>query len=563
MTTNLSQLKSWWQVAKPSKKYFFISWLGMMLSYVCAIISPIFAALAITALTESDFHNAIIYLVIEFGFVTLSYLCKHLNYYNYHKLVASSYVPINEKLVDKVLHARVSSLRKVPKESIMNMLHTDALKVAGLSDSLSIALAKILRVVITIVTIFVINWEAGLIVLMVDILNFILLSRLHNRRLRYLKEINKNVDLRCQKMSEIADGRILAREMEIMTPIKKDYLDATNSYIKSEHHKTMNQSYVGNLFSILYYGAILIATILMVMLVSKGAMTLTLYLIITPYIVSGITIATDTYGVFSDIRIASVSAARIKRVLDFKDYDFAQFGETDLFQINGAIEFRDVNYVNSEDEKSVLKNASFHIKPYEVALFTGARGGGKRVVFNLLRHEIEPTSGEILIDGLNISGYTRKAHHDNFTYVNTKPYFFSGSVMKNLKMVCKDSSKIHKTCMELGISYFLAGLPKQFSTEVNTLPPSQKYLLGVARAILTGCEIIALYEAPTTFEDKDWQVLKSTIDYYTENHLRTFLVFSSSHMFDNCVTKRIEINKGEITNIKLIEKAPTPKNEDN
>jgi ABC-type branched-subunit amino acid transport system ATPase component len=129
--------------------------------------------------------------------------------------------------------------------------------------------------------------------------------------------------------------------------------------------------------------------------------------------------------------------------------------------------------------------------------------------------------------------------------------------MKNLKMVCKDSAKIHKTCMELGISYFLACLPKQFSTEANSLPPAQKYLLGVARAILTGCEIIALYEAPTTFEEKDWLVLKTTIKYYTENHLRTFLVFSSSHTFDDCATTRIEINKGEVTNIKQIERVPT------
>ena len=104
--------------------------------------------------------------------------------------------------------------------------------------------------------------------------------------------------------------------------------------------------------------------------------------------------------------------------------------------------------------------------------------------------------------------------------------------------------------MELGISYYLAGLPKQFSTEANSLPPAQKYLLGVARAILTGCEIVALYEAPTTFEEKDWLVLKTMLQYYTQKKKCTFLVFSSSRMFDDCATKRIEINHGEVTSVK-------------
>ncbi len=551
MTTNFAQLKSWWNVAHPSKKYFFISWLGMFLCAVCSIISPIFAAYAITAITESEFKMAMIYLVIEFCFVAGAYLSRHLNYYIFHKLVASSYVPINEKLLDKVLHAKVNSLKKVPKESILNMLHTDAYRVATLADSLAMALANMLRVAITIVTIFVINWEAGLIVLGVDVLNFFLLSRLHNRRLKYLKEISSNVDGRCKKMSEIADGRMLAREMELTSSIKSDYIDETHRFVKSEHKKTLNQSYVKNFFSIVYYAAILIITLLMVMLVANDHMTLTLYLIITPYIATGITKASDTYDVFSEIRLAAVSAGRIKKVLDFKDYDFAEFGDEDIYKINGAIEFEDVNYSVS-NSSAVLKNVSFAVNPYEIALITGARGGGKRVVFNLLRHEIKAQSGHVRIDGLDLNEYSRKAHHDNFTYVNTKPYFFSGSVMKNLRLVNKNRAQIYQVCMELGITQYLSNQPKKFSTEANALPSNVKYMLGVARALLSGCEIVALYEAPTSFNEREWLQLKSALNYYTENCLRTFLVFSSSHSFDDVATKIIEINGGEVTKIKKI-----------
>jgi len=548
MVTNFSQLKSWWKVAKPSKKYFFISWLGMALSYIFNIISPIFAAYAITAITEADYHMAMIYLILEFITVVLVYLSRHLNYWIFHKLVASSYVPINEKLLDKVLSAKVSSLKQVPKESILNMLHVDAYKVSILADSLAVASARLLRVAITIISIFVINWYAGLIVLGVDILNFLLLSRLHNKRLKHLKDINSNVDLRCRKMSEIADGRILAREMEMASAIKRDYIDETNKYIKFEHKKTLNQSYVGNFFSIVYYFAILVITLLMVMLVANDHMTLTLYLIITPYIASGITVASDAFGVLSEIRIASVSAARIKKVLDFKDYDYADFGNEDIFKINGSIEFRNVNF--SSKSGVSLKDVSFTIDPYEVALVTGLRGGGKRSVFNLLRHEVKPQSGQVLIDGVDINEYSRKAHHDNFTYVNTKPYFFSGSVMKNLRMVNKNRAKIYQVCLELGITNYLSNLPKKFATEANALPANMQYMLGVARAILSECEILALYEAPTSFTEKEWFQLKSVLTYYTQNKMRTFVLFSSSRMFDDVATKVIEINHGQVVKQK-------------
>ena len=254
MNSNISQLRSWYAIAKPNKWHFFVSYFSMTLAYGCNIISPVFAAQAITAITVADYRSAVINLILEFLIVALSYTFKHCNYYIFSKLIGGTYISLNNKILNKVMQAKTSNFSKFPKESILNLLHTDIYNVANFSDKLAIAIAKITRVLVTIVTIFCINWGAGLVVLAVDILNFFMLSRLNDKRLRYIKEIRDNADRRCQKMNQIADSRALSRELNLREQLSHEYMVLANKYQKSEHGRTMNQSYVDNLYAIFYYG---------------------------------------------------------------------------------------------------------------------------------------------------------------------------------------------------------------------------------------------------------------------------------------------------------------------
>lgn len=551
MNGNIAQLKSWYNIAKPSKFLFFISCFAMILAYICNIISPIFAANAITALTEGNFNGACLFLVIEFLIVTLSYLFKHWNFYNFSKLVGSTYVPLNSQVVDKVMQAKTSNFKKVPKESILNMLHQDIYNIANFSDKLGIAIAKVLRVVITIITIFCINWAAGLVVLLVDILNYFCLSKLNDRRLRYIKEIKDNNDKRCQKMNQIVDSRALSRELSLRKKLKNDYMNIADKYVKSEHGRTINQSYVDNLYAIFYYGIILIVTLFMVYMVAGGSLNLTLYLIITPYIVSGITIANESFTILSDLRVATISTNRVKKVLNFTEQEFEEFGDKDYCDIFGIIDFKDVYFKGGKGGNVTIQDVSFHIRPYQITLIGGERGGGKRTIFNLLRRDIIPNSGQIFIDSIDINEYSEYAFRDNFTYINSKPFFYSGSIMKNLHMVCKNTQKVHEVCMQIGLEEYILSLPRKYNTEANSLPLQYKYMLSFARAILTGCEIVALYEFPTSLSEKEFLMLKSALLYYTEIKTHTFIIFSSAKTCQDVADKIIELNNGTVSGIYL------------
>lgn len=551
MNSNISQLRAWYSLAKPNKLHFFISCFAMILAYTCNIISPIFAASAITAITVADYTGAVIYLIIEFIIVALSYLFKHGNFYIYSRLIGGTYISLNNQILNKVMQAKSCNFRKVPKESILNLLHTDIYNVSIFSDKLAIAIAKLFRVIVTIITIFCINWCAGLVVLSVDILNFFILSRLNDKRLKYIKEIRDNADKRCQKMNQIVDSRTLSRELCLREQLSHEYMLLTKKYQKSEHGRTMNQSYVDNLYAIFYYGIILIVTLFMVYMVAGNALNLTLYLIITPYIVSGITIANEAYTVLSDMRTTTIASNRVRKVLNFTEQEFEEFGDKDYCDVFGIIDFKNVCYKGGKGGNNSLNNVSFHIRPYEITLIGGKRGGGKRTIFNMLRRDIKPKSGQILLDNIDLNEYSEHAHRDNFTYINTKPYFYSGSIMKNLKMVCKDTRQIHKICTQIGLEEYILSTPKKYNTEANALPIQYKYLLSFARALLTDCEVVALYEFPSSLTEKEFTLLKSALLYYTEWKLRTFIIFSSANTCENIADKIIEINNGEITSIYL------------
>ena len=83
-------------------------------------------------------------------------------------------------------------------------------------------------------------------------------------------------------------------------------------------------------------------------------------------------------------------------------------GEKELIpeKIRGEIEFRDVNF-SYDDEVSVLKNSFFKAGAGKVVAIVGPTGGGKTTIVNLLMKFYDISSGEILLDGINIDEYKK------------------------------------------------------------------------------------------------------------------------------------------------------------
>ena len=534
-------------MARPNKKLFGFSSLFMILSYTCVIISPLFAAKVIIAINGSDWWGAVLYLSVVFGLLLLERLFWHLNYVIFAKLVGSVYVRLNKEFVEKMYKSKNSNFKKTPKEKLLNILHTEIYNLGDTADNAAMTIGKIFMLVVTVIIIFTINVWVGLAVIVCDILNFILLNHLENKRAKRQRTIREDIDEQYSLFSEIVDSREMVNDLNLARKLKKKYSNHLSGYVMDLHRKTMADSSIKHGFYIFYNFMIFILTLGSVFLTSRGALSIETYFIIIPYITSGIETTNSVFEFMPYLKNSSIYVQRVKSVLSFTEKPDLEFGDIDNDNIIGFVDFENVTYKGDKEGNPAVKNIDLRINAMQTTLILGAKKSGKRTLFRLLHREIIPNKGEISMDGLNILKYSKKTYTTNFNYLSTHPTFFDNSILYNLKMVNKNKNEIINVLDKLNLLNYINSLPNKIYTNVLTLPFDKQYLIAFARTLLTKAEIIALYEFPSSLAFDEKQNLLNII--HTLHKKRTIIIFSADENYANICDKIVTIEKGEITHI--------------
>ena len=188
---------------------------------------------------------------------------------------------------------------------------------------------------------------------------------------------------------------------------------------------------------------------------------------------------------------ASVSAQRIADVLETEpsiitDPALAQ----ELKDCKGVIEFRNVCFSYPGAEEDVLHNISFTAKPSETTAFIGSTGSGKSTLINLIPRFYDATSGEVLIDGINVKNINTHELREHLGYVPQKGVLFSGTIKTNISYADKNASEddILRAANIAQAMEFIDSKPERFETSIaqggNNVSGGQKQRLSIARALL-------------------------------------------------------------------------------
>ncbi len=549
MKENIRMFQNWYRIAKPSKKYFFIAFITVLGASICSIIEPIFAANVITNINLGKFNLVYLFLTIGFLFIVLRKGFWDINYRIYYKLLKHTYMNLEEKIFDKIANAKDVNFETNSKEKLINIIHNDVYNVANFSDLLATRTARLWRLILTIGAIFLINVPVACVIILVDIFNFFILNWINNRIAKSNKRISEAHDVQYESFSEVMDSKDIMKDLNVTKQVKRKFLNSCNGYIKEKNQWNIEYCFLDHYFHVFYQFVIYAMTIFIVYMVSKGQVSLTLYFLIVPYLSSGIEVANDFMTILTEIKRANISTNRVSIILNFTEKELFDFGTNKTDDILGNIDFKNVSYnsTNQEEHNSRIKDISFHIPENETVLFLGQRNCGKRTIFNLLRREIRQDYGDIYVDGIHIWDYTEKVHKTNLNYLTTRPYFFHGSIMKNLEMVCRDKQKIKEVCKMLELDDYICTLPKKYRTDISNLPEGKKYLIGLARTLLTNSEIIILYEFPIALSKMEKDSIKHALDKLYGK--RTILIFSASEECTNLVSQVIKIERGTIESI--------------
>lgn len=198
-----------------------------------------------------------------------------------------------------------------------------------------------------------------------------------------------------------------------------------------------------------------------------------------------------TLGFISNlISRAFISIGRINEVLDSKVEEATGMHQK---EIEGEIIFKNVSLVLNE--KNILKNVSFTVPAHKKTAIIGPTAAGKTQIMYLLTGLIEPTEGEILIDGINVKEYDLKSLYKQMGIVFQDSIIFNTTIEENIDFN-KSSRDLSKIVEAAELSDFISKLDEGLNTTINergsNLSGGQKQRLTLARALAVEPKILLL-----------------------------------------------------------------------
>lgn len=183
----------------------------------------------------------------------------------------------------------------------------------------------------------------------------------------------------------------------------------------------------------------------------------------------------------------------------------------------GVVEYRDVSFRYPDAEEDVLHNITFTAMPGHTTAFIGATGSGKSTLVNLLPRFYDVTSGEILIDGINIRNWPIHQLRETIGFVPQKGILFSGTIESNLMYGDRKATReqIEEAADTAQATEFIhskaEGLESSIAQGGGNVSGGQKQRLSIARALVK--------RAPVNVFDDSF----SALDFKTDAKLRAAL----------------------------------------
>lgn len=229
----------------------------------------------------------------------------------------------------------------------------------------------------------------------------------------------------------------------------------------------------------------------------------------------------------------TVSAGRVNEVLDTKARIVDGKETQGKPGMKGEIEFRDVSFRYPDADGDAIHHISFSAHHGQTVALIGATGCGKSSIINLIPRLYDATSGQVLVDGVDVRDYTQDALRSKIGFVPQKAFLFSGTVSSNVGYGEDNASgaAIRKAVAIAQAAEFVESPEVGYSGTVaqggSNFSGGQKQRLSIARAVARDPEILV-------FDDSF-----SALDYKTDRTLRQALRQQTSGTTNIIVAQRI------------------------
>ncbi|SES20031.1 ABC transporter ATP-binding protein [Psychrobacillus sp. OK032] len=249
---------------------------------------------------------------------------------------------------------------------------------------------------------------------------------------------------------------------------------------------------------------------------------------------------------FSQLERSLVAGSRVFTLLDESG---EKVEDKKMERYEGNVEFQNVSFAYKEQEY-VLKNLNFVANKGETVALVGHTGSGKSSIMNLLFRFYDPSKGEILIDGIDITTVPRQTIRDHMGIVLQDPYLFSGTIASNVSLNDPSISRekveaaLHAVGGERVLKNLEKGLDEPVIEKGSTLSSGQRQLVSFARALAFDPAILILDEATSNIDTETEEIIQHAMDVLKKGRT-TFIIAHRLSTIKNA-DRILVLERGEI-----------------
>ena len=227
------------------------------------------------------------------------------------------------------------------------------------------------------------------------------------------------------------------------------------------------------------------------------------------------------------ISVFNTSLTKIFEILE----EEPEVADIDLpidIRIEGDVSIKNVSF-GYDSYKPVLDNISFDVKQGEMIGIVGHSGCGKSTLINLIMRLYDVSSGEILIDDVNIKDISQSALRGQMGVVLQETHLFAGTIRDNIKYAAPFASNedVIRAAKLANAHEFIMSLPEGYNTIVgekgSTLSGGERQRIAIARALIHDPRILILDEATAALDTETEKQIQDAIDRVVENRT-TFVI---------------------------------------
>lgn len=221
---------------------------------------------------------------------------------------------------------------------------------------------------------------------------------------------------------------------------------------------------------------------------------------------------------YDTLQSALIGWERILSLLDAKIEVRDAPDACQLPPIRGEVTFEHVSFHYPDDPNApVLTDIDLHVHPGETVALVGETGAGKTTLIKLLARFHDPTSGRILVDGIDLRTVTQQSLRSQMGIVLQDPFLFNGTVAENIRFgrLQADDAEVEAAARAVGAHDFIVNLRHGYQTSVEEggamLSVGQRQLISFARALLADPRLLILDEATSSVDTQTEAIIQRAL----------------------------------------------------